>query len=67
MGMKNFLILFDALSKTNWEELTENQLLKIYKEGLNLKGAQTSSRSLFLVIIGIFAYNKRETRIKVRP
>lgn len=37
MGMKNFLILFDALSKTNWEELTENQLLKIYKEGLNLK------------------------------
>ena len=41
MGTKNFLILFDALSKTNWEELTENQLLKIYKEGLNLKGAQT--------------------------
>ena len=67
MGTKNFLILFDALSKTNWEELTENQLLKIYKEGLNLKGAQTSWRSLFLAIIGIFAYNKRETRIKVRP
>ena len=67
MGTKNFLILFDALSKTNWEELTENQLLKIYKEGLNLKGAQTSSRSLFLAIIGIFAYSKRETRIKVRP
>ena len=66
MGTKNFLILFDALSKTNWEELTENQLLKSYKEGLNLKGAQTSSRSRFVVIIGIFAYNKRETLIKVR-
>ena len=66
MGTKNFLILFDALSKTNWEELTENQLLNIYKEGLNLKGAKTSSRSRFVVMIGIFAYNKRETRIKVR-
>ena len=66
MGTKNFLILFDALSKTNWEELTENQLLKIYKEGLNLKGAQTSSQPQFVVIIGIFPYNKRGTRIKVR-
>ena len=66
MGTKNFLILFDALSKTNWEELTENQLLNIYKKGLNLKGAKTSSRSRFVVMIGIFAYNKRETRIKVR-
>ena len=65
MGTKNFLILFDALSKTNWEELTENQLLKIYEEGLNLKGALTS-RPRFAMIIGIFAYNKRETRIKVR-
>ena len=65
MGTKNFLILFDALSKTNWEELTENQLLNIYKEGLNLKGAQTSSPSRFVVIIGIFAYNKK-SNIKVR-
>lgn len=52
MGTKNFLILFDALSKTNWEELTENQLLKIYKEGLNIKGAQTS-RPRFVEIIRI--------------
>lgn len=66
-GHEEFSHSLRCTQQNKLKELTENQLLKIYKEGLNLKGAQTSSRSLFLVIIGIFAYNKRETRIKVRP